>query len=528
MAKLFHRAVMGGAATAALFMLFTAPAAHAQQEALAWARANNCEAIRSYIRQYPSGQYIAQAREAWRSRGCVDPEEQAKKMAEAERRRAENTERENRELRDRVADAERKAADADRRRREAEEKARLAALTSPQDTELARLASIRGDWITSWMNASTGPSTFRGGYYIMGASTKTGGWATSGSYPCGGAIVRGNTWYTPTATSSMKFELVYGRLPTNTTAVVHNFYHSRTSYLGATFQDAWRALSEAGYVKSAQSCGAVMDRRYATPAAADPQAAPTTTTSSATTTELTRLASIRGDWMRGWESTATAPSFFTSGYFILGANGKAATWDTGAGNICGGSIVRGRAWSQPSNTSVNMTFELVYGRMPANSTLTSLGMYAARASYLGTTWNDAWRATSDAAFRASAQTGCGALQDRRSALSTSASPPSATATTPSVVRSLVGEWRLANDKNCNTSPWRFSLDGSGNLVWEETRNGVYVERTRRRPNVLNGNHIEFSPREGNAFEVTGNEFYLVFNGSIGSRTSCRFTRVGSN
>lgn len=508
--------MMRAAAMFALLLL-AAPVAQAQtSEAVVWARATTCNSIKSYIAQYPNGLYVAQAREQLVARNCPDPEAEARRRAEEAQRRAENSEREARELRERLAReesarraAEQRASDEAKKRQEAEKRASTPPTTTPAsstDQELTRLASIRGDWIRSWLNSDTGPSYFRTGFFIIGASSKTGGWMTATGYPCGGAIVRGSTWSKPTATSSLTFELVYGRLPANVTLTTHSFYHSRTTYLGPTWNDAWRATSEAAYARSGQSCGAVQDRRFSSSGTTAPPPAPTATT---TAQELTRLANIRGDWTRGWENAETAPSFFRNGYFMVGSQTKGGSWSTGV-PTCGGAIVRGNTWSKPSQNGT-MRFELVYGRKTPNSTSVTADFYPARTSYLGTSWNDAWRATSEAAYRASGQS-CGAIQDRRSIapLAPSTTPPATLSVREQVQRDIAGSWRRISGTGCvewqsvsfpgGALSWRFAEASStswsqtgisnwtisyesGRLVWTQTAD------TKRRSLGLEGGNL---------------------------------------
>jgi hypothetical protein len=99
---------------------------------------------------------------------------------------------------------------------------------------------------------------------------------------------------------------------------------------------------------------------------------------------------------------------------------------------------------------------------------------------------------------------------------------SASTSTLDVVRQLVGEWRADAGSACTSSPWRFRQEG-GDLVWERTIRGAWEEYVRRPPVVRNGNHIEFAPRQGNAFELVGDDMWLEFNGSFGDR-QCHFRR----
>lgn len=475
------------AAAAALLLLFAAPAAFGQNsEGVTWARANSCASIRAYLEQYPRGQFVAQARQQLAARNCPDPdaiklanEKQQRERDEVVRRAREAEQLElavwqgamqansiaafDEYLRQYPSGRFRVLAQQNiTRLRPPPPPAPATTTVSATDQELTRLASIRGDWIQSWLNSDTAPSYFRTGYFIVGSHTKTGGWATSSGYPCGGAIVRGVTWIKPFAGSTITFELVYGRLPTNTTAATSTFSHSRTTYLGTTWNDSWRAISEGGYGKSGQSCGALQDRRYIMSATSPPATTPAPSTLT-TTQELARLVSIRGDWTRGWENTETAPSFFRSGYFMVGASGKSAGWATGLPK-CGGAIVRGNAWSKPSANGM-MTFELVYGRERSTSTSILSNFYPARVSYLGTTWNSAWMTTSEAAYRASGET-CGAIQDRRSATPAAAYVPPAPVLSAreQAQRDIAGSWRRVSGTGC--VDWQNISFPSGVLSWK--------------------------------------------------------------
>lgn len=81
-----------GMAAAIMAFLAMAPVARAQSgEAMAWTRAvASCDGLRAYLKDYPSGRFVAQARTQLASRNCPDPEaarREAERAAEAAARR---------------------------------------------------------------------------------------------------------------------------------------------------------------------------------------------------------------------------------------------------------------------------------------------------------------------------------------------------------------------------------------------------------------------------------------------------------